>query len=94
LSDELPGSDRAGVRTTVSSITAQMTDLAQRDSVEGCRLVATDLAAAWAQLVKLLALGPAPEYRECPHCKKLGMRAATRCGFCWAMLIPPVAALA
>ena len=91
MSDELPGSDRASVRLTVSTITAQMTDLAQRDSIEGCRGVTTELAASWAQLVKLLALGPAPEYRECPHCKQLGMLSATRCGFCWAMLTPPVA---
>jgi hypothetical protein len=44
--------------------------------------------AAWTQLVALLALGPAPETRECPVCHTTGMRAASRCGGCWAALEP------
>jgi hypothetical protein len=44
--------------------------------------------AAWAELVALLALGPAPETRECPTCKGIGMRAASRCGRCWSALEP------
>jgi hypothetical protein len=43
----------------------------------------------WAALVAALALGPAPELRDCPSCGKAGMRAATRCGYCWLALIPP-----
>ena len=39
-------------------------------------------------LVDSLALGPAPEMRECPVCKHRGLRAATRCGFCWTALAP------
>lgn len=46
------------------------------------------LHAAWAELVALLALGPAPETRECPVCHHIGMRAASRCGSCWAALAP------
>ena len=42
--------------------------------------------AAWAELVSILALGPAPETRECPVCHGIGMRAASRCGQCWAAL--------
>jgi len=42
----------------------------------------------WKELVTLLALGPEPEYRECPSCHGIGMRLATRCGFCWAKLPP------
>lgn len=48
--------------------------------------------AAWTELVALLALGAAPETRECPGCHGIGMRAATRCGRCWAALEPLPAA--
>ena len=41
------------------------------------------LGAAWAELVKLLAVPPAPELRECPACHAKIMRAATLCGHCW-----------
>ena len=44
------------------------------------------LRAAWTELVDALALGPAPETRECPACHSIGMRAASRCGLCWAAL--------
>ncbi len=44
--------------------------------------------AAWTDLVALLALGPTPETRECPACHGIGMRAASRCGHCWAALDP------
>jgi hypothetical protein len=44
------------------------------------------LRAAWDELVSVLALGPAPQTRECPACHGIGMRAASRCGHCWAAL--------
>ena len=49
------------------------------------------LQAAWTELVAVLALGPAPQTRECPTCYGIGMRAASRCGFCWTALerMPP-----
>jgi hypothetical protein len=50
-----------------------------------------DLSATFADLVAQLALGAEPELRECPVCKHLGMRAATRCGYCWTTLVPPAA---
>ena len=46
------------------------------------------LRAAWTELVEVLALGPAPQTRECPACHGIGMRAASRCGHCWAALEP------
>lgn len=46
------------------------------------------LRAAWTELVEVLALGPAPQTRECPTCHGVGMRAASRCGYCWAALEP------
>jgi hypothetical protein len=53
-----------------------------------------ELRAAWGELVDVLALGPAPQTRECPSCHRIGMRAASRCGFCWIALepLPPLAA--
>ncbi len=47
------------------------------------------LVASWGRLVDFLALGPAPELRDCPYCGRVGMRAATRCGYCWKKLDPP-----
>jgi hypothetical protein len=49
---------------------------------------AATLQAAWAELVQVLALGTAPQTRECPACHGIGMRAASRCGHCWAALEP------
>jgi hypothetical protein len=46
------------------------------------------LRAAWDELTSVLALGPAPQTRECPTCRGVGMRAASRCGHCWAALEP------
>jgi len=46
------------------------------------------LRAAWTELVKVLALGPAPQMRECPTCHGVGMRAASRCSHCWTTLEP------
>lgn len=50
-----------------------------------------ELRAAWAEMVRELALGPAPELRTCPTCGEIGMRAATRCVRCWSSLpaLPP-----
>jgi hypothetical protein len=50
------------------------------------------LRAAWTELVDVLALGPPPQTRECPACHGIGMRAASRCGHCWAALerLPPL----
>jgi hypothetical protein len=47
-----------------------------------------DRPARWSELVEALALGPEPEVRRCTHCSRLTMRAATRCGYCWAVLTP------
>jgi hypothetical protein len=53
-----------------------------------------ELRVAWTQMVELLALGAAPEQRECPVCHAVGMRAATRCMHCWSSLplLPPTSA--
>lgn len=61
-------------------------DLVGREIVQSPSTPA--LHAAWTELVALLALGPAQETRECPACHGIGMRAASRCGRCWAALEP------
>lgn len=43
---------------------------------------------AWGQLVHLLGPEPQRATRECPRCGNLGMRDATRCGYCWLKLVP------
>ena len=47
------------------------------------------LRAAWRKLVEFLALGPAPQLANCPHCGAVGMRDATRCGTCWLRIDAP-----
>jgi hypothetical protein len=48
--------------------------------------VAIPLQATWHELIDALALGPEPALRSCPHCGKLVMLEATRCGHCWTQL--------
>ena len=75
----------AGLRPVVAAIDAQMSRLAQGTPIEA-RTGIGELLESWAVLVEILALGPAPEMRECPVCRHRGLRAATRCGFCWTAL--------
>ena len=73
---------RTGLRVIMSTIDRLLADPATP-------LTADRLRPSWASLVQALALGPEPELRECPRCGKMGMRAATRCGFCWGVLDAP-----
>lgn len=86
---ELPGSERAALRASVTAMDLQISRLSQLSKLEEFRAAAGELLASWPSLVKLLALGEAAELRECPRCKGLGMRAATLCGYCFLKL-PPV----
>jgi len=82
----LPDPHRSRLRATVARIERQISSLprwviddeSSRDS----------LLAAFGDLVEQLALGPEPEVRQCPSCGHTGMRAATRCGYCWTPLAP------
>jgi hypothetical protein len=82
--------DRDRLRTVVAAIDRGLSGLPvpEGDAAAPARL----LRASWAELVELLALGPAPETRACPTCGNVGMRTATRCGHCWSKLSPPAAA--
>ena len=85
---ELPGSDRAMLRTLVHAMDQQISALSSHASAEAYQTAASALAASWAELGKLLALGEADPLRECPRCQHFGMRAASRCGYCWMELSP------
>jgi hypothetical protein len=79
-----------GVRAALEAMDREMASLGERSPGANAAGL-TDLRASWGKLVEVLALGPAPELRDCPHCGTTGMRAATRCGKCWAKLVPPTA---
>jgi hypothetical protein len=85
---ELPGSERAALRALVATIDQQIASLSSHSTLESYREAASDLAAAWVTFGKLLALGEAAAMRECPNCKRFGIREASRCGYCWADLEP------
>ena len=75
LEKVFPHAARAPLRALVATIDREMSQ-------------SSELRSSWAKLVDLLALGPAPEVRECPVCQQMGMRDATRCGHCWTVLLP------
>jgi hypothetical protein len=77
-----------GLRTFVDAVGRDVVSVSQGGSSQGSASVAK-LVGSWTKLVDFLALGPAPELRECPHCGAVGMRAATLCGYCWKKLVPP-----
>jgi hypothetical protein len=75
---------RDQLRAMVAAVQLEVTRLPAGDGNH-----ATDeLRASWTALVTVLALGAAPDRRECPSCHGIGMRAATRCANCWAKLEP------
>ena len=76
--------DTGRLRTVIAAIDRELSRL---PTSEGDGVAASQpLRRSWAELVELLALGPAPETRQCPICGHTGMRAATRCGHCWNKL--------
>ena len=85
---EISDGDRFRLRSIAATIDRALShltiDVIPKDPGE----VNRGLQAAWAQLVELLAPQLAPEVRQCPTCKHSCMRAATRCGHCWATLGP------
>jgi hypothetical protein len=86
---ELQDAARGDLRTLVAMIDRGMACLPSQAATEEAQAATGLLLASWAELVKSLALGAAPEVRDCPVCKHSGMRAATRCGYCWSKLSPP-----
>ena len=87
LGVEYPDGARGVLRALVVTIDREMSRLSEPTRSEGDGKP-KELRSSWLQLVELLALGPTPEVRECPVCRHIGMRAATRCGHCWTKLSP------
>lgn len=79
---------RSRLRATVTTMAREIARLPKQTAGGDGESPTHELAAAFADLVAQLALGPEPETRKCPVCKHVGMRAATRCGYCWATLVP------
>jgi hypothetical protein len=80
---------RARLRATVAAIEHELSCLPRPVTVDGPGDAVATLLASFADLVEQLALGLEPEVRRCPGCGHVGMRAATRCGYCWAKLTTP-----
>jgi hypothetical protein len=72
-----PDEQRSRLRTIVAELELAVAD----GGIDNVRT-------SWRQLVTALDLGPEPAVRACPSCGKLGMKAATRCGFCWSATLP------
>jgi hypothetical protein len=84
---KIPDAARSYLRSVVTAVDGEISQLEQVRIGEPS--VTTDrLKEKWKELIGLLALGPEPEYRECPFCHKVGMRFASQCGFCWEKLPP------
>lgn len=69
---------QATLRSLIGSVERELASGAPSEALRG----------SWDELVKALALGPAPELKECPTCREVGMRAASRCSRCWSSLAP------
>src|SRR5581483_2157989 len=78
----VPERERQELRSLVEALSRGLGSLSQSNESN------ERLLASWRQLVAMLALTPPPRQRECPICRASGMAAATRCGFCWARLLP------
>ena len=81
--------DTVRLRTVIAAIDRELSLLPRSPGDGGA--ASEPLRRSWAELLELLALGPAPETRLCPICGHVGMRAATLCGNCWSKLSPPAA---
>jgi hypothetical protein len=87
--DSVPDSKRSRLRATVAAIEHDLARLPPDVTNDNRATPAEGLRASVADLVAQLALGPEPAYRQCPACKRTGMRVATVCGYCWTRLSPP-----
>jgi len=76
------------VRKAIEAVDREVARLAGHTSAEAAPAL-DGLRASWGKLVDLLALGPPPERRACPHCGNVGMLTATRCSRCGLELVPP-----
>jgi hypothetical protein len=84
----VPDPKSSKLRATIAAIERDLSRLPP-EIVDGGGVAAVDgLRASVAELVRQLALGPEPAYRQCPVCQHILMRGATVCGYCWTKLAP------
>jgi len=76
-----------GVREAIGAVDREVTKLAAHASAEAAPAL-DGLRTSWGILVEILALGPPPERRACPHCGNFEMLTAIRCSRCWLELVP------
>ena len=80
-----PDAARSYLRSVVDAVDHIISHLDEAGTGESCGRI-DQLREHWKELVSLLALGSEPEYQECPSCHSVGIRFASRCGFCWIKL--------
>lgn len=85
---------RSHLRSTVETVAREIAHLPGVAAGEVDRHSVDLLRSSFADLTEQLALGPEPEVRDCPVCRHVARRAATRCGYCWTELARPGEALA
>jgi hypothetical protein len=83
-----PDAARSRLRAAVARVEHELSRL-PKQGTDNSGSPRGDLVAAFAVLVKQLALGPEPSVRECPVCHHIGMRTAILCGYCWTKLALP-----
>src|SRR6185295_15065787 len=81
-------SDKVRLRLVIADIDRDLACLAREAPAAEHRQAIDTLIGSWARLVELLALGAAPQLRQCPGCGSSVRRAAPRCGHCWSPLVP------
>ena len=86
--ESVPDAKRSRLRATIAAIERELARFPAEVTNDDRATPADSLRASVADLVGQLALGPEPEYRQCPVCQRVGMRVATVCGHCWTKLTP------
>lgn len=77
------------IHTELRALMARMQDQVVRATKGASAEDGKALESAWNALSLHLAVGPAPDTRDCPTCGKTIMTAATVCGYCWTKLAGP-----
>ncbi len=88
LRNDLPDPVKTNLRGAVATVADSLSAFSAQSSPEENKANLAKLMVSWGELVTQLALGPEPEYRECPSCGHISMRQATLCGRCWTKLTP------
>jgi hypothetical protein len=75
---QLSDAETARLRLLIASVDGELVRTSASEGLKG----------SWSEMMKMLAVGPAPEVRACPACGNVGMRGASLCGHCWTRLQP------